>query len=135
MSMSDKKTTTQECVMLIAYLNYIKTPKVHRVSIEKDSYNEKVKLVLSDKPHRPEPVRNRSKKPKYTLDDLLSQMPEYEEFFEAVKSGKLKPHRPEPVRNRSKKPEYTLDDLLAELTDDNRHEEVGTGRAVGNEEW
>ena len=133
--MSDIKITTQECVILFAYLGYVKTPKVPRVSIEKHSFNKEVKYASCDKPHRPEPVRNRSKKPKYTLNDLLSQMPEYEEFFEAVKSGKLKPHRPEPVRNRSKKPKYTLDDLLAKLTDDNRHEEVETGGAVGNEEW
>ncbi len=133
--MSDVKITTQECVIFFAFLNYIKMPKEYRVSIEKSGCNEEMKSAVCDKPHRPEPVRNRSKKPEYTLDDLLSQMPEYKDFFEAVKSGKLKPHRPEPVRTRSKNPKYSLDELLSQLNDDNRHEEVETGSAVGNEEW
>lgn len=37
----------------------------------------------------------------------------------------------EPVRA----PEYTLDALLAGITDDNRHEAVETGRAMGREAW
>ncbi len=30
-------------------------------------------------------------------------------------------------------PSYDLDELLSQVTEDNRHEEVWTGRAVGNE--
>ena len=32
-------------------------------------------------------------------------------------------------------PTYRLDDLLSEVTDDNLHQEVDTGRAVGQEVW
>jgi antitoxin MazE len=32
-------------------------------------------------------------------------------------------------------PEYRLEDLLAAVTDDNLHEEAGTGDAVGGEVW
>lgn len=31
--------------------------------------------------------------------------------------------------------ELTLEQLVEEITDQNRHEEVGTGNAVGNEVW
>ncbi|MEA3267172.1 MAG: AbrB/MazE/SpoVT family DNA-binding domain-containing protein [Candidatus Fermentibacteria bacterium] len=31
--------------------------------------------------------------------------------------------------------EYSLDTLLAEVTDENLHEEIGTGESVGREEW
>jgi antitoxin MazE len=30
---------------------------------------------------------------------------------------------------------YDLDEMLAEVTDDNLHEEVGTGERVGREAW
>jgi antitoxin MazE len=32
-------------------------------------------------------------------------------------------------------PEITLDQLVDQITEDNRHDEVETGRAVGNEIW
>lgn len=72
--MSDIKITTQECVILFAYLGYVKTPKAPRVSIEKHSFNKEVKYASCDKPHRPEPVRNRSRKSKHSLNELLSRM-------------------------------------------------------------
>jgi antitoxin MazE len=36
-----------------------------------------------------------------------------------------------PVREE----ELSLDELVAQITPENRHEEVGTGEAVGNEAW
>lgn len=32
-------------------------------------------------------------------------------------------------------PTWTLDELLADITDDNRHDEIDVGFAVGNEAW
>ncbi|MCB0192112.1 MAG: AbrB/MazE/SpoVT family DNA-binding domain-containing protein [Anaerolineae bacterium] len=32
-------------------------------------------------------------------------------------------------------PEYSLDDFLADITEENLHQEVETGPAVGNEVW
>ena len=37
----------------------------------------------------------------------------------------------EPVRKRRD----TLDELVGGITDENRHEEIGTGPSVGNEAW
>ena len=33
------------------------------------------------------------------------------------------------------KPEFTLDELLDGITEDNLHQEIDTGDAVGNETW
>jgi antitoxin MazE len=33
------------------------------------------------------------------------------------------------------KPAYKLEDLLSQVTEDNIHEEISFGKAVGNEEW
>ena len=32
-------------------------------------------------------------------------------------------------------PEITLESLVEQITDENRHDEIGTGRSVGNEVW
>lgn len=32
-------------------------------------------------------------------------------------------------------PEITLESLVDQITDENRHEEIGTGSRVGNEAW
>jgi len=37
----------------------------------------------------------------------------------------------QPVRKRR----YTLEELVAGITDENRHDEIGTGPSVGNEAW
>ena len=34
-----------------------------------------------------------------------------------------------------RKPKYTLEELLAQVTDENIHDEIDTGPAVGNEAW
>ena len=47
---------------------------MHPISIEKSGCNEEVKFVVYDKPHRPEPVRNRSRKSRHTLHELMSKM-------------------------------------------------------------
>lgn len=126
----------KECLIFIAYVKYLRTSSVLRGAEDKQVNNSTVpsdSTDVTDKPHRtPPPPRHR--KPKSTLEELLSQLPDYDLFCEAVKDGKLKPHRPEPVRRR-RKPRYTLEELLAQITDDNCHEEVDTGPAVGSEVW
>jgi antitoxin MazE len=44
-----------------------------------------------------------------------------------VKSGKLVIVSAEPV--------LPLESLVEQITDENRHDEIGTGRRVGNEVW
>jgi len=41
------------------------------------------------------------------------------------------------MQNDGEQPEaeITLEELMARVTDDNRHEEIDTGPACGNEEW
>lgn len=125
----------KECLIFIAYVKYFRASSLLSDAEDKQVPTSTVPSDAADvpnKPHRTPPPRRR--KPKFTLEELLSQMPDYDLFCEAVKSGKLKPHRPEPVRQR-RKPPYTLAELLAQITDDNCHEEVDTGPAVGSEIW
>jgi antitoxin MazE len=39
------------------------------------------------------------------------------------------------IISRLPKPEFTLDELLDGITEDNLHQEIDTGNAVGNEAW
>ena len=126
----------KECLIFIAYVKYLRTSSVPR-SAEDKQVN--ASMVPSDaakdvpnKPHRTPPPRRR--KPKFTLEELLSQMPDYDLFCEAVKSGKLKPHRTPPPRRRQKS-KFTLEELLAQMPDDDGHGEIDTGPSVGNEVW
>ena len=126
----------KECLVFIAYVKYLRTSNVPRGAEDKQVSTSTVPSGSTDvthKPHRtPPPPRRR--KPKFTLEDLLSQMPDYDLFCEAVKSGKLKPHRtPPPPRRR--KPKFTLEELLAQMPNDDEHGEVDTGLPVGNEVW
>lgn len=126
----------KECLIFIAYIKYFRASSVLRGAEDKQVTTSTVPLGATDvpnKPHRtPPPPRHR--KPKFTLEELLSRMPDYDLFCEAVKSGKLKPHRPEPVRQR-RKPPYTLAELLAQMPGDGGHGEVDTGPSVGSEVW
>ena len=133
--MSLETMSSQECLMLIAYLGFLKSLN--------GEYKQQTPLSEVIKPtknspsrpegaHRPEPVRRRGRKSGQALQEFLSQTPDYKAHCSDVKEGKLKPHRPEPVRRR-KNPKYTLEELLAQTTDDNSHAEVDTGPAVGSE--
>ena len=46
----------------------------------------------------------------------------------SVEDGKM-------IVQPARKRRYTLDELVAGITDENRHEEIGTGPSVGNEAW
>ena len=126
----------KECLIFIAYVKYLRTSSVPRSAEDEQVATSAVPSGTTDvsiKPHRtPPPPRRR--KPKFTLEELLAQMPDYDLFCEAVKSGKLKPHRtPPPPRRR--KPKFTLEELLAQMPEDGGQGEVDTGPSVGNEVW
>lgn len=127
----------KECLIFIAYVKYLRASNGLCGAEDKQGT---ASVVLSDttnvthKPHRtPPPPRRR--KPKFTLEELLSQMPDYDLFCEAIKSGKLKPHRTPPPPRRRQKSKFTLEELLAQMSDDSRHGEVDTGPSVGSEIW
>ena len=46
----------------------------------------------------------------------------------SVEDGKM-------IVQPARKRRYTLDELVAGITEENRHEEIGTGLRVGNEAW
>ena len=106
----------KECLICVAYVKYLRTSSMpHGVEDEQVTAS----AVPSDaadvtiKPHRTPPPPRRRRKPKFTLEELLSQMPDYDLFCEAVKSGKLKPHRTPPPPRRRRKPKFTLEELLS----------------------
>lgn len=128
----------KECLIFIAYVKYLRTSSVRRSTEDKQVNTSVVPSGAAEdipgKPHRTPPPR-RQQKPKFTLEELLSEMPDYDLFCEAVKSGKLKPHRTPPPPRRQQKPKFTLEELLAQMPDDDEHREIDTGPSVGNEVW
>ena len=126
----------KECLIFIAYVKYLRTSSVPRSTADEQVATSTVPSDAVDvtvKPHRtPPPPRRR--KPKFTLEELLSQMPDYDLFCEAVKSGELKPHRTPPPRRRQK-PKFTLEELLAQMPEDGGHNEIDIGPPIGNEIW
>ena len=125
----------KECLIFIAYVKYLRTSSGLCGAEDKQVTASVVSLDTTDgtnKPHRTS-LSLRRRKPKFTLEELLSQMPDYGLFCEAVKSGKLKPHRTPPPPRRRQKSKFTLEELLAEMPDDGGQSEVDTGPSVGNE--
>ena len=95
--MSSEKMFSQECVVILAYLNYLKT-----LNGKHSRRPTKAELVKAANRKLPRPEKS---------------------------------HRPERVRGPLKPPKYTLKELVDQITEDNIHEEVDTGPAVGNEVW
>ncbi|MDE0017519.1 hypothetical protein F4141_24405 [Candidatus Poribacteria bacterium] len=127
----------KECLIFIAYVKYFRTSSVPRSAgdrqVNTSLVPSRAAKDVPSKPHRTSPPRRRQK-PKFTLEELLSQMPDYDLFCEVVKSGKFKPHRtPPPPRRR--KPKFTLKELLTQMPDDGGHNEIDTGPPIGNEVW
>ncbi len=122
--MSLENMSSQECVVIFAYLNYLQTMNGKQVS-----------KVKHEKPHRPEPVRNRAKNPQYTLEDLIGQESNDDLHDENLKVRPSKPHRPERIRCPLNPPKYTLADMLAQETEDDENGEWDTGGPTGNEIW
>ena len=68
----------KECLIFIAYVKYLRTSSVPRSAEDEQGAASAVPSGATDvsiKPHRtPPPPRRR--KPKFTLEELLAQMPE-----------------------------------------------------------
>ena len=119
----------QECLVLIAYLNFLTT-------LNGKCGNQIPGMVNSQlKPHRTEKVGRSATHPRPKLTELLAQDPGYTKHREAVKSGKLKPHRTEKVGRSATHPRPKLTELLSDTTEDNASNEWDTGPAIGNEIW
>lgn len=119
----------QECLVLIAYLNFLTTLN------GKCGNQIPMKANPQLKPHRTEKVGRSATNPRAKLTELLAQDPGYAKHCEAVKSGKLKPHRTEKVGRSTTHPRPKLTELLSDTTEDNASNEWNTGPAVGNEIW
>ncbi len=119
----------QECLVLIAYLNFLTT-------LNGKCGNQIPRMANSQlKPHRTEKVGRSATHPRPKLTELLAQDSGYTEHCEAVKSGKLKPHRTEKVGRSATHPRPKLTELLSDTTEDNASNEWDTGPAIGNEIW
>ena len=122
----------QECLVLIAYLNFVIVPKTkheNRVSVKTD-------VLL--KPHRVEKVGRSATHPRSKLKDLLAQESGCADQYEAAKAGKLKPHRVEKVGRSTTHSRSKLKKLLIDTRENNGSDESNewdTGPAVGNEIW
>jgi hypothetical protein len=69
-------------------------------------------------------------------DDLVSDLLESNPSFQnLVANSKAAPRKPFPTGTSSPAAPPTLEELVAGITDENRHEEVRTGPAVGGEAW
>ncbi len=69
----------QECLVFIAYLKYLKTQDETQVKKGLGAADIKAahrKLSCRDKPHRTPPPPRPHRKPKFTLKELLAQMPD-----------------------------------------------------------
>ena len=129
----------KECLIFIAYVKYLRTSSELRSAGDKhvnaSGIPSRAAENVPNQPHRVPPPRRHCQKPKFTLEELFSQMPDYDLFCEAVKSGKLKPHRTPPPRRRCQKPKFTLEELLAQMPNNDRQSEIDTGPPIGNEIW
>ena len=81
----------QECLVLIAYLNFLTVPKT------KHENRTSVKTDVLPKPHRVEKVGRSTTRSRPKLKELLAQESVCADQCENVKAGKLKPHRVEKV--------------------------------------
>ncbi len=122
----------QECLVLIAYLNFLIVPKTKHES------RGSVKTEVLLKPHRVEKVGRPTNHSRAKLKGLLAQESVCTEQDEAIKSGKLKPHRVEKVGRPTNHSRAKLKDLFVDTTENNESNESNewdTGPTVGNEIW
>ena len=127
----------KECLIFIAYVKYLSSLSVPHNARAMQAASLAIPLDAAEdgpcKPHRSPPPPRHRQKPKFTLQELLSQMPDHDLFCEAVKSVKLKPHRIPPPSRHRQKPKFTLQELLSQMPDDGGHNEIDTGPPIGNE--
>ena len=120
----------QECLVLIAYLNFVIVPKTkheNRISVKTDGFL---------KPHRVEKVGRSTTHSRAKLKELLAQESVCADQCENVKAGGLKPHRVEKVGRSTTHSRAKLKELLVDTRENNGSDESNewdTGPAVGNE--
>lgn len=74
-----------------------------------------------------------SKKELTELD--ISSIPKKCGKKEGIKTTGSSSHQRAKIRRTVKLPRLKLEDLVAQVTEENAHEEIPTGSAVGNEVW
>jgi len=128
----EKTMSLQECLALIAYLNFVIVPKT------KDENRGSVKTEVLLKPHRVEKVGRSTTHSRAKLKELLAQESVCADQCENVKAGKLEPHRVEKVGRSTTHSRAKLKELLVDTKENSGSDESNewdTGPAVGNEIW
>lgn len=128
--MSEKMFTFPECLIMIAYLGFLQS--VNREQVDRSTSE---KEVSASGPPRREKGSDSIKRPDYTLEDLLTQIPETNSKSKKAKVTPFGPPRTEKGSYPLKRPDYTLKDLLDQVTENSSHDEIDTGPPVGNEVW
>lgn len=128
--MSVKTFTFTECVIIIAYLGFMQS-----VDSEQTNQSPAKKEARGFGPARSEKGSDSIKRPDYTIEDLLEQIPADHSYGKKANDEPFGPHRAEKGSNSIKRPDYTLKDLLDQVKENSSHDEIDTGRPVGNEVW
>lgn len=128
--MSEKTFTFTECVIVIACLGFLQS-----VNREQADQSPAKKEVEAFGPPRNEKGSDSIKRPDYTLEDLLAQIPEDGANRKKVKDASFGPPRREKGSGSIKRPDWTLKDLLDQVKENSSHDEIDTGPPVGNEVW
>ena len=128
--MSEKTFTFTECLIVIASLGYLQF-----INREQTDQSPAEKEVSEFGPPRHEKGSDSIKRPDYTLEDLLAQMPEDNADNNKAKAAPFGPPRTEKGSYPLKRPDYTLKDLLDQVKENSSHDEIDTGPPVGNEVW
>ena len=121
--MSKKTFTFTECLIVIASLGYLQSIN-HEQRIQSPA---KKKVAAFGPPHN-EKGSDSIKRPNYTLEDLLAQMPEDNANNHKAKAAPFGPPRTEKGSYPLKRPGYTLKDLLDRLKENSSHDEIDTRR-------
>ena len=128
--MSVNTITFTECVIIIAYLAFIRS-----VEMEQTNQSPAKKEASEFGAARREKGSDSIKRPDYTIEDLLEQIPDDHSNSKKAKDGPFGPHRVEKGSNSIKRPDYTLKDLLDQVKENGSQDEIDTGCPLGNEVW
>lgn len=128
--MSANTFTFTECVFIIAYLGFMQ-------SFDKEQTNQSPakKKASGFGLARREKGSDSIKRPDYTIEDLLEQIPDDHSNNRKAKDEPFGPHRAEKGSDSIKRPDYTLKDLLDQVKENCSHDEIDSGPPVGNEVW
>ena len=115
---------------MIASLGYLQS-----INYEQSDQSPVEKVVSEFGPPHNEKGSGSLKRPDYTLEDLLAQIPEDQTNARKAQAAPFGPPRKEKGSYPLKRPNYTLKDLLDQITEDNLHDEIDAGPPVGKEVW